>query len=310
MKIALCGSAPSSMMKAPFGDTSWQIWGCSPGLYPHASRVDAWFEVHRWEPPVIGRAEQQVPWFSPEYVMWLQMLKCPVWMLETQPMVPTSQPLPWQELSRKYGTYFFNSSLSWMAAMAIEAILLNRELKDASDARAIDGPDAIGFWGVDMAADDEVYTQQKAGCQFFATLAASMGIQIHTPPESDLMVPRPMYGVWENSHRHIKLMSREKEFKARKAGYEAQLANAQANLHYINGAMDDLKYHLNTWIHEGEYFGPNFESLPFAKPIQTATPPVTPAAQPAQPPAPVMTAAGEFAKAERRSPRKAPKRRR
>lgn len=285
MKIALCGSAPSSIQKAPFGDASWLIWGCSPGLYPFAARVDAWFEVHRWEPPVIGKPDQQVPWFSPEYCMWMARLACPVWMLQVLPEIPTSQLLPWKELEKKYGTFFFNSSLSWMAAMAIEAILLNRELAKAGDSRAFQAEvDAIGFWGVDMAADEEQYTGQKAGCQFFATLAASLGIQIHTPPESDLMIPRPMYGVCETSQRHIKLLTRQKEFVARKAQAEAQLAAAQGNLHYLNGALDDMKYHLNTWIHEGEIFGTKFEEMPFSKPVLTEPAP------PQQPMPPVVTA--------------------
>jgi hypothetical protein len=30
-KIALIGSAPSSVGAAPYADRSWTIWGCSPG---------------------------------------------------------------------------------------------------------------------------------------------------------------------------------------------------------------------------------------------------------------------------------------
>jgi hypothetical protein len=261
MKVALCGSAPSSMKKAPFGDPSWRIWGCSPGLYPHAVRVDAWFELHRWEPPVIGRPDQQVEWFSPEYCMWMSGLKCPVWMLEAVPQIPASRPLPWQDLVKKFGHFFFNSSLSWMAALAIEEILKNRALLKSGYVEAVPGPDAMGFWGVDMAADEEQYTGQKAGCQFFATLAASLGIEVYTPPESDLMVPRPLYGVSENSHRHIKLLLRQKELLGRKAAFEAQAKNAEANAHYVAGALDDMKYHLGTWVHEGEILGTSFETL-------------------------------------------------
>src|SRR5690242_2935175 len=195
MRIALCGTAPSSYRKAPFGDLGWLIWGCSPGLYPIATRIDAWFELHRWEPPVIGRADQQVPWFTPEYCSWMASRKCVVWMREQVADIPTSKVLPWQELTKKYGHFFFSSSLSWMAAMAIEAILLNRELLKDNDERAIEGEDMIGFWGVDMAANDELYSGQRSGCQFFATLAASMGIRIYVPPESDLMVPGALYGI-------------------------------------------------------------------------------------------------------------------
>lgn len=261
MKIALVGSAPSSVKLAPYGNPEWKIWGCSPGVYFQAPRVDAWFELHRWEPPVIGKPDQQVPWFSPEYVMWMAHLPCVVWMAEVVPQIPNSAKLPWEELVRKYGHFFFNSSLSWMCAMAIEAILLNRKLLEEGDERAIPGPDSIGFWGVDMAADEEQYTGQKAGCQFFATLAASLKINIVTPPESDLMVPRPLYGISEHSHRHIKLMARQRELAARKAQAEQALHMAQLNVHFLSGALDDMKYHLGTWVHEGDILGTKFEDL-------------------------------------------------
>lgn len=282
MKIALCGSAPSSMRKAPFGDPSWLIWGCSPGLYPFAPRVDAWFELHRWEPPVIGKADQQVPWFSPEYVLWLAQRACPVWMLRPVEQVPQSQALPWRDLAKKYGTFFFNSSLSWMAAMAIEAIVLNRELAAAKDPRAFPTDvDAIGFWGVDMAADEEIYSGQKSGCQFFATLAASMGIQIHTPPESDLMVPRPMYGIEEETPRHIKLLVRQGEFQQRLAVAKEQARVADRNAAYMEGALDDMKYHMGTWSYPpNEILGAKFEEMPFNKPA-LATPPQPQASTPA-----------------------------
>lgn len=280
MKIALVGSAPSSVKLAPYGDSSWLIWGCSPGVYFQAPRIDAWFEVHRWEPPVIGKPDQQVPWFSPEYCLWMSMLKCPVWMLEQVPQIPNSTPLPWQDLVRKYGHFFFNSSLSWMCAMAIEAIKLNRKLLEEKDPRAFPvGPegDMIGFWGVDMAADEELYTAQKSGCQFFATLAASLQIQVITPPESDLMIPRPLYGVSESSRRHIKLTARNKELQMRLAHSQNTLQRAQLECQFVQGALDDMKYHMGTWLHEGEIEGPKFEEIfvppmpPAPEPVATAT---------------------------------------
>lgn len=261
MQIALCGTAPSSMRKIPFGDPNWKIWGCSPGLYPVAARVDAWFELHRWEPPVLGKADQQVPWFTPEYCGWMAQLKVPVFMREVVAEIPSSRRLPHEDLVRKYGHFFFTSSLAWMSAMAIEAILENRKRKAAGEQPFIDGPDVIGYFGVDMAADEEQYTGQKAGCHFFATLAASLNIEIQVPPESDLMTPRPLYGISEGSHRHIKLTARNQELQSRRAQAEAALAHAKANLDYVNGALDDMKYHLNTWVHEGEIRGPAFEDI-------------------------------------------------
>ncbi len=41
-KIALLGSAISSVGLAPFYDKSWEIWGCSPAN-KNLPRVDRWF---------------------------------------------------------------------------------------------------------------------------------------------------------------------------------------------------------------------------------------------------------------------------
>lgn len=127
LKIALIGSAPSSVRLAPYHDPSWKIWGCSPGVYGIAPRVDMWWELHRFEP---GQ-----PWFSPEYCQWMSKLNVPVMMAEVRPEIPTSCALPHEALVAKYGPYFFTSSLAWMMATAIEA-----------------GATKIGLWGVDMAA--------------------------------------------------------------------------------------------------------------------------------------------------------------
>lgn len=249
MKIALVGSAPSSLNKAPFDDQSWKIWGCSPGLYPFAKRVDAWFEIHRWEPPIIGDPSKQVAWFSPEYCAWMAGLSCPVWMHEKVEQIPNSQRIDREELVDKYGNFFFTSSLSWMAAMAIEEILNNK-----SD------DDWLGFWGVDMAAKEE-YVSQRGGCHFFATLAASLGINIYVPAESDLMIPPPLYGVGESTHRAIKMTARTGELRGQRDRLAQEIEQMKWRLAFLDGALDDMDYHTKLWAHEGEFSGTRFEDL-------------------------------------------------
>ena len=121
-----------------------------------------------------------------------------------------------------------------------------------------------------MAADDEIYSGQRSGCQFFATLAASMNIEIYTPPESDLMLPTALYGISEGSHRSIRMLARKNELTARKNAAEQQVAMATRELHYINGALDDMKYHMSMWLHEGEILGTRFEDI-FSPPVFTGT---------------------------------------
>ena len=266
MRIALIGSAPSSVRLGPYGDPSWIIWGCSPGAYPTATRVDAWFELHRQEAPVLGVAEQQKPWLSPEYWAWMGKQKL-VWMVAHTPDIPNSRPLPVEALCKKYGHYFFASSLSWMFAMAIDAIQEDRKGRAAD----VVIEDVIGLWGVDMSASEE-YHQQRPGCQFFATLATNLGIKVTTPPESDLLRPAPLYGIHESSHRHIKGLERIRELESRIAMAQQKEAAAHDERLFLQGAIDDMKYNLDTWLHEGPVYQTDFATV--LAPTQSSLPDV------------------------------------
>jgi len=240
MKIALIGSAPSSVRLAPYGDPEWQIWGCSPGAYAYAGpHAHAWFEAHRWEPQIPGHLGTGQAWFTPEYVEFLTRFKGPVFMAgETPHMdlnlpieIPNARAIPINELMEKYGPYFFTSSLSWMWAMALET----------------PGVTEIGMWGVDMSAHEE-YGYQRAGCQYFITLAVQRGIKVTVPPESDILQPAYMYGVSENSPMMVKLTARRNELLARKSAADQRAQQANNESAFLAGALDDLKYMIDTWI--------------------------------------------------------------
>lgn len=239
MKIALIGSAPSSIRLAPYADPEYQIWACSPGTYPIIPRCNKFFELHRPEFGKVGKPETQVPWFTPEYVAWMKLQACVV-MTETHPDFPNSVRLPREYLQEVYGNYFFTSSLSWMLAMAIEEILADR--KTRTEAKE----DAIGLWGVDMSHTTE-YSSQRAGCHYFVQLANQLDITIVVPPESDLLRPPVLYGVVEYDHHHIKNTVRRKEIEQRLAAAEAQLEQAKMQVSFYKGALDDIDYQLNTW---------------------------------------------------------------
>lgn len=267
MKIAILGSAPSSLSLAPFGDPRWKIWGCSPGVYAAARRCDAWFELHRWEPPTIGVPESQKQWFSPEYVAWMAMrdpAHCPVWMYDAVPQIPASRRLPIEDLVDKYGSFFFTSSISIMLACAIDNILESRGAIESAASRVTaqvgnsggDEEDEIGLWGVDMAASEE-YGYQRAGCQYMLLLAGDLGIRITVPPESDLLRPMPIYGICESSHWHIKNLARQRELQGRLAQAEAQQAAINGSVHFLRGAIDDLNYQMLTWGEDRIGMGPS-----------------------------------------------------
>lgn len=236
MKFALIGSAPSSVRLAPYGNPDWKIWGCSPGAYGVVQRVDAWFELHRYEP---GQ-----PWFSKDYCTFLERFQGPVYMAEQRKEIPNSVAVDTAGLVAKYGPYFFTSSLSYMFAMAIDAIEAQWAQEDKEGKPRTHA--AIGLWGVDMAATEE-YGYQRAGCQYFAMLARAKGIEVGVPPESDLLRPPPLYGVSEVDHARIKIMARRRELQMRVADAQAQIDNKSRELMFLQGALDDLNWVENTW---------------------------------------------------------------
>lgn len=235
LKIALVGSAPASVRLAPYHDPSWKIWGCSPGVYGIAPRVDEWFEMHLWEP---GQ-----PWFSPEYVQWLTALPqrgVTLWTGAPIHTIPGSSVYPAQEILDEFDPHrwFCSSSLFWMMARAIKL-----------------GATKIGFWGVDMAAGEE-YEMQRAGIHFLTYIARARGIEVGAPAESDLFTPRFRYAVdeWTHSYRKVRARRAELEHRIREAEAAAkQYGDAQ---HFLKGALDDLKYMHDTWVDKADHTGP------------------------------------------------------
>lgn len=232
-RIALVGSAPSSVQLAPYGQNDWFIAACSPGAYGYAGpHSQAWFELHRWEPQVAGHAGTGQSWFSPEYVEFLTRFKGTVYMLDPlPPEIPNAQTIDVEGLFNEYGPYFFTSSLAWMLGMAL----------------ATPGVEEIGLWGVDMAATEE-YGTQRPGCQFFLQEAIKRGIEVTLPPESDLLQPPLFYGVCENYPFFIKLQEREREIRGRLAAAEQRQQQACNEANFLRGALDDLLYTKNTWV--------------------------------------------------------------
>lgn len=254
MKIALIGSAPSSVGLAPWQDKSfaafaegkqpayppaphlqeeWELWGCSPGAYGAVPRFTRWFELHRWEP---GK-----PWFSPEYCQFMREFKGPVYTGGPVPELPSHMVYPIDDVETEFSSYFLSSSLSLMAALAILVI---------DEARKQPGhnpdEDVIGFFGVDMSATEE-YGYQRAGCQHFILTALERGIGVYVPPESDLLRPIPVYGLSEWDHNYIKLTARARELNARIAAATERATAAQGEIAHLRGAMDDLNYMTTTW---------------------------------------------------------------
>jgi hypothetical protein len=195
------------------------------------NRSDVWFEVHRWEPPALGdpRNPANKPWFSPEYTRFLELFEGPVYMSAPVPTVGNCVVYPFDEMNAEFGPYFWTSTMAYMLALAIKV-----------------RPRAIGLWGVDMAHGTE-YVFQRPACQHFLGIAASLGIQIVLPPESDLEQPHTPYGFIEYHPRHQKLLRRREELNSQLVHHQNTMTASSKQADIMRGAIDNLDYVLNTW---------------------------------------------------------------
>ena len=226
-KIAIIGSAVSSVSLAPFGDPEWEIWGCSPSNQ-NAPRVDVWFELHNVE---LKKREGLGPWME-----WLG--KQPICFMQTgpSPEFPNARAYPIGEMVQKYGPYWWTSQIAYMVAAAIEQ-----------------GPDTIAIYGVDMAANSE-YNQQRLACQFFIMIAKQQGITVYVPPESDLLEPAPLYGFCESSRHYRKLIARSQELHGRINDCRSKKQKWDAEEKHLVGALDDLEYQMAHWGNRTDFY--------------------------------------------------------
>ncbi len=222
MKIACLGSAPSSRMLAPFNDPEWEIWACSPGNMD-LPRFDAFFEIHGPDTTLKEAQYQEMG-----FIDWCK--KQPkIYMQEERPEYPGSVKYPYDEMTAKFGSFFWTSSLSYMLALAIDK-----------------KPTHIGLFGVDMSAGEE-YGQQRPGCQYFIQLAMNAGIHLVVPFESDILEPPPPYGYRESSRMWWKMNTRYRELAGKRAALQARSAGDQQQIAILDGALSDVEYVQNTF---------------------------------------------------------------
>jgi len=225
-KIAVLGSASSSVGMAPFQDPSWEIWGCSPANKA-LPRVDVWFELHN---PEIKEREGLTEWMN-----WLKEQPI-VYMQKAYPDYKGAREFPLAPLIQKWGPFWWTSQLAFMIALAIEQ-----------------KPKAIGIFGVDMAANSE-YNQQRLACQYFIQhIVRDSEIQLVVPPESDILEPAPLYGYCESSRRWRKYAARKIELMTRINNKKREAEQAAAEAAHLTGAMDDMEYHLAHWANTMDF---------------------------------------------------------
>jgi hypothetical protein len=185
-------------------------------------------------------------------VAYLAQIKGPVYMSAPVAEIPTCTLYPLERILQKYApfaSYFMQSSLSYMIALAIDV-----------------GATEIGLWGVDMAAAEE-WEFQRQSCHFWLCLAQHMGIKVTLPPESDLSRPVPLYGFCENDHQNIKLLTRQNELQARIAAIDQDLQAKSNERMFLVGALQDNTYNQKTWVHHPAAIHYGLDWMPGTRPV-------------------------------------------
>lgn len=168
--IAVLGSHPATVMKAPF-DKNWLIYACSPHNYEHRQlpRFDEWFEVHI---PIADKTRAY------PYLKFLETVPL-VWMRDKNSIAyfKGGRPYPEKEAKERFGPFTFTSSIAFILAKAIV------------DCEKM-GIKQIGLWGIMQASENE-YMCQRPGIQNLIWEATKLGIDVHAPAESKLFEPPP-----------------------------------------------------------------------------------------------------------------------
>ena len=225
-KIAVCGSAISSVGLAPYQEKDWEIWSCSPANKGQP-RVDVWFELHN---PTVKEREGLTEWMN-----WLKEQPI-VYMQKTYPGYKGARTYPLQQIIAKFGPFWWTSQLAYMLALAIEQ-----------------NPQTIGIYGVDMAANSE-YSQQRIACQFLIHyIIKHTEIELVVPPESDLLEHAPLYGYCESSRMWRKQHARELELRGRIASLKAEAQKAESQAVHLIGALDDMEYQTSHWANRLDF---------------------------------------------------------
>ena len=222
-KIAIVGSAPSTRDMAPYGDESWEIWGCS-NLYMVIPRWDRWFEIHDWQLRV-----QEEQYKQGGYEEWLRTDHGkPIYMQDVYGEIPSSVRYPLAEVTREFNRYFTNT-ISYMVAFAL-----------------LQEPEAIGIFGVDMAVQDaggfSEYAHQRPSCEWFLGVAYGRGIELVIPAQSDLLKCGQLYGYETAGALHHLWKKRQKEATAQIEEWERKFEEAKQNLCFAKGRVGELGY--------------------------------------------------------------------
>jgi hypothetical protein len=216
-KIAIVGTATSTVHLANELDDTWDIWSCN-GAYDLVKRYDKHFELHD-----IGylRSINVIP----EYLEWFKAQGSKVILQKRYAEFPASDVYPINEIIDKLGHSYFNNTIAYMIAYAI-----------------YNNPDLerIALYGVDMAADGE-YRHQRPCCEFWLGYALAKGIVLDIPDICPIAKSTHLYGFQEAPPMVKKMQIMKEEMNKRHKEREAKRLAADYDFYHTKGAKEMLE---------------------------------------------------------------------
>ncbi len=172
-KVAILGTALSTVELAPVQDLSWELWACSPFFTNKLPRFTRFYEIH-WQNQFFAEERQH-------YFPWMSGFKEPIIVFDDLKL-PNQVFYPRREVEAHFvaSQFAFTSTIAWMLAHAVyEHVVEKNTIHE------------LGVWGVDMSTEGE-YASQKPGCLHFIALAAMAQIPVVIPAASELTkIPAP-----------------------------------------------------------------------------------------------------------------------
>lgn len=221
-RVAIVGFAASSLHLTPWMDPAIELWGMNQSYIHFERRPDRWFEIHRPE----SREDVAVP----DYLADLEVIGCPLYMIDRDPKFPTSVAYPLrrvQEMVPDVYRRYFTSAAAYMTALAI-----------------VEGFDEIALYGIDCATGTE-YAAQKPCLEAWLSLAMGRGIRVIVPPQSALFKTPFLYGYEPPRMFPRVLKASEPWLRDRILAYKAKNNELLEQIHQCEGAIAELESLLN-----------------------------------------------------------------
>jgi hypothetical protein len=217
--LIILGTA-STLPMTPWDKPDTDYWICGAGIGNPAvkgHRIDASIEVHPMETWLSFKDEYNK---RPEMVVYMQ---------EHVALIPGSVKYPLKEIQDMVKDIkglgkTLTSSIGLLIALAV--------YKDYKD---------IEFYGVHMAHEEEIYSEQREGCVAWLMYFAGRGGRYWMPDQSAIMAPQPIYGYEQEKGIILKLMHEKEGLELGKQNLEAELIKAKEKLDYQKGAFYEVE---------------------------------------------------------------------